>query len=64
VRHDPPRIVWSGAIWTSDTAAQVPNYAALMEREIAAASAETVRLYLLVLRALAAREVALKETED
>jgi hypothetical protein len=64
VRHDPPRIVWSGRVWTSETEAQMPNYAALMERELAAANAETVRLYLLVLRALAAREVALKEAED
>jgi hypothetical protein len=61
VRHDPPRIVYAGAAWTSETGVHMPNYAALMERELAEVNAETVRLYLLVLRALAAREAALKD---
>jgi hypothetical protein len=63
VRPNPPRIVYAGQVWTSETGVQMPNYAALMERELAAASAETARLYLEVLRALAVREVALKDGE-
>jgi hypothetical protein len=61
VRHDPPRIVWAGCVWTSETGVQMPNYAAIMERELAAVNAETVRLYLLVLRALGAREAAVMD---
>jgi hypothetical protein len=64
VRHTPPRIVYAGAVWTSETEVPMPNYAALLEREFAAVSAETVRLYLLVLRALAAREAAVRQGED
>jgi hypothetical protein len=38
LRHDPPRIVWSGRVWTSETEVRMPNYA-VSEAEIASLAA-------------------------